>query len=71
MKRKKVKALENKLKSKVAELTNAALRDIAEKLNVTPGAEAGLIFEYVLNEMSTRMAEKDFCAFCAELRAVA
>lgn len=39
MKTTKVKALENKLKSKVAELTNDALRDMAEKLNVTPFAE--------------------------------
>ena len=62
--------LENTLKSKIAALPMDTLRDMAAKLNVTSGAEAGLIFEYVLNELSTRMANKDFCAFCADLRAV-
>lgn len=55
----------------VNEQTTEQLFRMAESLNVDNRPEAGLVFEYVLNELEVRIHPKLFVLFCDKLQGAA
>ena len=59
--------MENKIKSRIKELTTETLKEMAAQLMDNFEDGAGVVFMYVTNELEERMPEADFVQFCDNL----